>query len=302
MNKKTARRRSVKQIRRSNNKTVIRSIKKRRRSNNKKTVRRSIKKRRRSNERNDGNWDRPDVGTVVGTPVPDPVVGTVVGTPVPDPVVGTVVRSSDNNDKLVKSILEEQEKYSEYLLSHYQEGFKHCQSGNLEKIENYIEALSNKFNEWKNSECEFFDLKSYKMHFDFKLRYTLRKCNGEKKNRVALNIMRIGFFNVDSHLKTLLTTMFTDDEKENKRIIKEFNERDEIKFDMECNIFIRVINLFIEKIDDGQVLYLENVFNACWQQVLESMGFKKCNNGNDYYLIKEAKNNDDYVIKLQNLL
>ena len=274
-----------------NKKTTRRSVKQRRRSHNKKTVRRSIKQRR-SNKRLDGEGttvtnDPNDPGKVVVPNRPnDPV--KVVPNP-NDP--GKVVPNLPNDPgKVVPNLIEEQEKYSKYLLTHYEEGFKDCKSDNLLKIEKYIIVLSQKFNEWKNSKCEFFDLKS-NMHFNFKLRYTLRKCNGEKHNRVALNIMRIGFFNTDLFLKKSLSS-FTDDETVNKGIINQFNEIDEIKFDMQCNIFERVINLFIEKLYVGQVLYLENVLNACWQQVLESMKFQTCNNGNDYYYIKFNQSNN----------
>ena len=276
------------------NKTV-RSIKQRRRSNNKKKAKRSIKQRR-SNKRHDGvvpnpndpnddpnvpNDDPNDPGKVVPNLANDPV--KVVPNPDNDPV--KVVPNPDD-EKLIKSMLKEQEEYSKYLLTHYINGFKDCKSNNLEKIEKYLDVLSEKFDEWKKNKCEFFGLLSHKMNFNFKARYTVRKCNGEKHNRIALNIMRIGFFNTDYYLKNLMNTMFGDDETSNKKIIKEFKQIDEFRFDMECNIFIRVINLFMEKLDIGQVLYLENVFNSCWQQVLESMKFQTCNNGNDYYLIK----------------
>lgn len=215
-----------------------------------------------------------------------------------NPVITTDDVVPDVNEKIIKLALGKQNLYSTYLLSHYKEGWKDCKSDNLKKIENYMSVLNEKFDEWKKNKCDFFELKSHKMHFNFKLRYTLRKCNGEKRNRIALNVMSIGFFNTDSYLKTLMSTIFGEDEEANKKIIKEFNEIDEIKFDMECNIFKRVINLFIGKLEDGQVLYLENVFNACWQSVLEDMKFKKCNNGNDYYLIKQFENDDDHIIKL----
>lgn len=240
-----------------NTKTVRRSIKRRRRSNNKKTVRRSIKQRRRSNKKKTVGRRRRNDGT---DSVPNP-----------------------DNEKL-KQILEEQEKYAKFLLTSYENGFKNCKGENL--IDKYLNDLSEKFDDWKENKCEFFGLKSHKMHFSFKARYTARKCNGEKHNRIALNIMRIGFFNTDYYLKIMNQPMFGNDEASNKNIIKDFKKIDEVQYDMECNIFIRVINLFMEKLEIGQVLYLENVFNACWQQVLESMNFQTCNNGNDYYLIK----------------
>ena len=56
--------------------------------------------------------------------------------------------------------------------------------------------------------------------------------------------------------------MLGDDKTVNEKIIKEFKNIDEVKFDMNCNIFLRVIELFIEKLAKGRVLYLENVYNA----------------------------------------
>ena len=195
--------------------------------------------------------------------------------------------------------LNTQKEYSDFLLIQYKEGFKNCKAENLKKIEAYMSVLRKRFDDWRNSDPNtIFDFKSDKIDFNLQLRYTFRTCKDEFINNIALNIMNIGFFNTDHCLKKLI--MFGNDKTINKKIIKEFKNIDEVKFDMHCNIFLRVMEFFIEKLEKGRVLYLENVYNACWQQVLEDMGFKKCTqpiktdpednmtkyNGLDYYLIK----------------
>jgi len=205
---------------------------------------------------------------------------------------------------LIDATLEVQREYSDFLLIQYKEGFKNCKSENLQKIEAYLKVLRNKFDKWeKNDPYTIFDLQSDAMHFNLQLRYTFRTCKNSQigDNNIALNIMNIGFFNTDYCLKKLMNLSSTN-KTVNKKIIKEFKNIDEVKFDMHCNIFIRVIEFFIEKLAKGRVLYLENVYNSCWQQVLEDMGFQKCiqpsktdpedikikktYNGLDYYLIK----------------
>ena len=216
-----------------------------------------------------------------------------------DDLVPLQVKTSGVDSEIIDLTLAAQNEYSDFLLTQYKEGFKNCKAENLKKIEAYMNALRNKFDEWKKNPQTIFDFNSDKMHFNLQLRYTFRSCKDAKfDNNITLNIMNIGFFNTDHCLKKLI--MFGNDKTINKKIIKEFKNIDEVKFDMHCNIFLRVMEFFIEKLEKGRVLYLENVYNACWQQVLEDMGFKKCTqpiktdpednmtkyNGLDYYLIK----------------
>lgn len=240
------------------------------------TRKRSKRSKRRSIKRKDGN----------NIPV----------LPVPSTTTGTNVTDSE----IIGMTLNTQKEYSDFLLIQYKEGFKNCTEANLKKIEAYINLLRKKFDDWNNNQHTIFDFKSDEIHFNLQLRYTFRTCkDAQFNNNIALNIMNIGFFNTDHGLKKLM--MFGNDEIVNKKIIKEFNKIDEVKFDMHCNIFLRVIEFFIEKLGKGRVLYLENVYNACWQIVLEDMGFKKCGEpdkstdplddknkfrGFDYYLIK----------------
>jgi hypothetical protein len=243
-----------------------------------KRKRRSIKRKRRSIKRKDGRDS--------SNPIDD--------------LVPLQVKTGGVDSEIINLTLTAQNEYSDFLLKQYREGFKNCKAENLKKIEAYLKVLRNKFDQWeKNDPSTIFIFNSDKMHFNLELRYTFRSCKDAKfDNNIALNIMNIGFFNTDHCLKKLI--MLGNDKTVNEKIIKEFKNIDEVKFDMHCNIFLRVIELFIEKLSKGRVLYLENVYNACWQQVLEDMGFKKCTqpiktdpqdniskyNGLDYYLIK----------------